>query len=113
MGTDGRMDQPTNEVSYRGACMRLKKKLEKKMALIRIDYKEGRLQPTPAGHPQPATPRANYFLLVEIKFSSRVLTSCTDPKIIEIGPLMVSTPRTRNAPLPHDCHSKTVSARRL
>jgi hypothetical protein len=32
--------------------------------VIKTDYEEGRLQPTPAGHPQPATPRASYFLLV-------------------------------------------------
>jgi hypothetical protein len=37
----------------------------KKMALIKTDYEEGRLQPTPAGHPQLATLRANYFLLVK------------------------------------------------
>jgi hypothetical protein len=36
----------------------------KKMTLIKTDYEEGRLQPTLAGHPQLATPRANYFLLV-------------------------------------------------
>jgi hypothetical protein len=36
----------------------------KKAALIKTDYEEGRLQPTPAGHLQLATPRANYFLLV-------------------------------------------------
>jgi hypothetical protein len=40
-----------------------KKNLEKK-ALIKTDYEEGRPQPTPAGHPQLATPRTNYFLLV-------------------------------------------------
>jgi hypothetical protein len=28
----------------------------KKVALIKTDYEEGRLQPTPAGHPQLATP---------------------------------------------------------
>jgi hypothetical protein len=27
------------------------KRLRKKVALIKMDYKEGRLQPTPAGHP--------------------------------------------------------------
>jgi hypothetical protein len=32
--------------------------------LFKTDYEEGRLQPTPAGHPQLATPRANHFLLV-------------------------------------------------
>jgi hypothetical protein len=32
--------------------------------LIKTDYEEGRLQPTPAGHPQLATLRANPFLLV-------------------------------------------------
>jgi hypothetical protein len=36
------------------------------MALIKTDYEEGRLQPTPAGHPQLATARLNYFLLVYI-----------------------------------------------
>jgi hypothetical protein len=40
------------------------KRLRKKVALIKTDYEEKRLQPTPAGHPQLATPRANYFLLV-------------------------------------------------
>ena len=39
----------------------MKKDLEKKVALIIIDYEEGRLQPTPAGHPQLATLRANPF----------------------------------------------------
>jgi hypothetical protein len=34
------------------------------VALFKTDYEEGRLQPTPAGHPQLATPGANYFLLV-------------------------------------------------
>jgi hypothetical protein len=34
------------------------------MALFKTDYEEGRLQPTPVGHPQLATPRANHFLLV-------------------------------------------------
>jgi hypothetical protein len=34
----------------------MKKDLEKKVALIKTDYKEGRLQPTQAGHPQLATP---------------------------------------------------------
>jgi hypothetical protein len=29
------------------------------MALFKTDYEEGRLQPTPAGHPQLAIPRAN------------------------------------------------------
>jgi hypothetical protein len=28
------------------------KRLRKKLALIRTDYEEGRLQPTPAGHPK-------------------------------------------------------------
>jgi hypothetical protein len=32
--------------------------------LIKTDYEEGRLQPTLAGYPQLATPRANPFLLV-------------------------------------------------
>jgi hypothetical protein len=32
------------------------KRLRKKMALIKTDYEEGRLQPTKAGHPQLATP---------------------------------------------------------
>jgi hypothetical protein len=32
--------------------------------LIKTDYEEGILQPTPAGHLQLATPRASYFLLV-------------------------------------------------
>jgi hypothetical protein len=32
--------------------------------LIKTDYEEVKLQPAPAGHPQLATPRANYFLLV-------------------------------------------------
>jgi hypothetical protein len=34
------------------------------VALIKTDHEEGRLQPTPAGHPKLATPRANHFLLV-------------------------------------------------
>jgi hypothetical protein len=34
------------------------------MALIKTDYEDVRLQPTRAGHPLLATPRANYFLLV-------------------------------------------------
>jgi hypothetical protein len=38
--------------------------LRKKVALIMTAYEEGRLQPTPAGHAQLATPWANYFLLV-------------------------------------------------
>jgi hypothetical protein len=32
------------------------KRLRRKVALIMTDYEEGRLQPTPAGHPQLATP---------------------------------------------------------
>jgi hypothetical protein len=40
------------------------KRLGKKVALFKTDYEEGRLQPTPAGHPQLANPGANYFLLV-------------------------------------------------
>jgi hypothetical protein len=40
------------------------KRLRKKGALIKTDYEKGRLQLTPAGHLQLATPRANYFLLV-------------------------------------------------
>jgi hypothetical protein len=35
------------------------------VALFKTDYEEGRLQPTPAGHPQLANPGANYFLLVD------------------------------------------------
>jgi hypothetical protein len=46
----------------------MKKRLRKKLALIRTDYEEGRLQPTPAGHPKLATPRANHFLLVAYLF---------------------------------------------
>jgi hypothetical protein len=42
----------------------MKKDLEKKVALFKTDYEKGRLQSTPAGHPQLATPRANPFLLV-------------------------------------------------
>jgi hypothetical protein len=57
--TDQWMDQPTDQpiniVSYRGATLRLKR-FRKKMALIKTDYEEGRLQPTPAGHPQLAIP---------------------------------------------------------
>jgi hypothetical protein len=34
-----------------------KKRLRKKVALIKTDNEKGRLQPTPAGHPQLATPR--------------------------------------------------------
>jgi hypothetical protein len=30
----------------------MKKKLRKKVALIKTDYEEGRLQATPAGHPK-------------------------------------------------------------
>jgi hypothetical protein len=62
VGTDGRTDrptdQPTNAVSYKGASSRLKiieideKRLRKKVPLIKTDYEEGRLQPTPAGHPK-------------------------------------------------------------
>jgi hypothetical protein len=37
--------------------------------LFKTDYEDGRLQPTPAGHPQLATPRASYFLLVLFYFS--------------------------------------------
>jgi hypothetical protein len=44
------------------------KKDFKKVALIKTDYEEGRQQPTPDGHPQLATPRANYFLLVYLFF---------------------------------------------
>jgi hypothetical protein len=40
------------------------KRLKKKVALIKTDYEKGRLQPTPASHPQLAPPRVNYFLLV-------------------------------------------------
>jgi hypothetical protein len=36
------------------------------VALFKTDYEGRRLQPTPAGHPQLATPRASYFLLVMI-----------------------------------------------
>jgi hypothetical protein len=32
------------------------KRLRKKVALIKTDYEEERPQPTPAGHPQLATP---------------------------------------------------------
>jgi hypothetical protein len=32
------------------------KRLTKKVALSKTDYEERRLQPTPAGHPQLATP---------------------------------------------------------
>jgi hypothetical protein len=32
------------------------KRLEKKVALIKTDYEKGRLKPTPASHPQLATP---------------------------------------------------------
>jgi hypothetical protein len=40
----------------------MEKDLEK--SGLKTDYEEGKLQPTPAGHPQLATPRSNYFLLV-------------------------------------------------
>jgi hypothetical protein len=30
----------------------MRKKLRKKVALFKTDYEEGRLQPTPAGHPR-------------------------------------------------------------
>jgi hypothetical protein len=49
------------------------KRLRKKVALIMTDYEKGRLQPTPAGHAQLATPRANYFLLVVIVIVSILL----------------------------------------
>jgi hypothetical protein len=32
------------------------KRLRKKVAMVKTDYEEGRLQPTQAGHPQVATP---------------------------------------------------------
>jgi hypothetical protein len=34
----------------------MKKDFKKKVALIKTDYEEGRLQPTQAGHPLLATP---------------------------------------------------------
>jgi hypothetical protein len=40
------------------------KRLRKKVVLFKTDYEEGKLQPTLADHPQLATPRASYFLLV-------------------------------------------------
>jgi hypothetical protein len=46
----------------------MKKRLRKKVTLFKTDYEKGRLQATPAGHPQLATPRANPFLLVYVIF---------------------------------------------
>jgi hypothetical protein len=46
------------------------KNWERKVTLIKTDYEEGRLQPTPAGYPQLATPRANHFLLVYKSFQN-------------------------------------------
>jgi hypothetical protein len=46
--------------------------------LIKKDYDEGRLQPTPASHPQLATPRVNYFLLVVHCYSQ--IIGCDCPK---------------------------------
>jgi hypothetical protein len=40
------------------------KRLRKIVALIKTDYEKGKLQPTPAGHPQLAIRRPSYFLLV-------------------------------------------------
>jgi hypothetical protein len=68
--TDGRTNGPTNGVSYRGAVSCLKR-LRKKVALIKTDYEERKMQPTPAGHPQLATPRANHFLLVCLHFVNK------------------------------------------
>jgi hypothetical protein len=45
------------------------------VALIKTDYEKGRLQPTPAGHPKLATPRANHFLLVPSPFLPLYQTS--------------------------------------
>jgi hypothetical protein len=42
------------------------------MAKIRTDYEEGRLQLTPAGHPQLATLKANNFLLVTLSKISKI-----------------------------------------
>jgi hypothetical protein len=51
----------------------MKKDLE--VALFKTDYEDGRLQPTPAGHPQLATSRANYFLLVLLSLPLSVFSS--------------------------------------
>jgi hypothetical protein len=51
------------------------KKDFRKVALIKTDYEEERLQPTSAGHSQLATPWANYFLLVPFSFVQFLLFS--------------------------------------
>jgi hypothetical protein len=46
------------------------------MALFKTDYEEGRLQPTPGGHPQLAIPRANspfYWLIICDKVTNRAI----------------------------------------
>jgi hypothetical protein len=53
------------------------KKTFLKMALIKTDYEEGRLQPSPAGHPQLATLRANHFLLVLFLYQPEKIGSVT------------------------------------
>ena len=60
------------------------KRLGKKVTLIKTDYEEGKLQLTPAGHPQLATPRANYSLLVTCFYSSLmyILLSRVNCKIL-------------------------------
>jgi hypothetical protein len=57
------------------------KRLRKKVALIKTDCKEGRLQPTPAGHLQLATPRANYFLLVISSLGMNLIQDCEFVKL--------------------------------
>jgi hypothetical protein len=54
------------------------KKDFKKVALIKTDYEEGRLQPTPAGHPQLATPRATTFYWFHYAIESFFLKKSRD-----------------------------------
>jgi hypothetical protein len=62
-----------------------KKRLRKKVALIKTDYEEERLQPTQAGHYQLATPTTHYWLRYW-KFMNNYMwvLLCSNPDVIGI-----------------------------
>jgi hypothetical protein len=74
----------------------------KKVALFKTDYEERRLLPTPAGHPQLATPRASPFLLVLCCFWG-IRAPPNGPKKVLKGPqaggLFVTMSKLENKPL--------------
>jgi hypothetical protein len=60
-------------------------RLRKKVALIKTEYEEGRLQSTQAGHPQLATPTTLYWLRYwKFMYNYMWVLFCSNPDVIGI-----------------------------